>query len=275
MPDAVVTLYEAHPVSAEQILGELRARGKQLDSLSPEDLFPLDQDHYGGTDATEALAQRAGIHAGDVVLDLCSGLGGPARLVAMRFGCSVTGIDLTPMRVDDATRLTELVGLSGRVEFLHGDVTDLPFQDASFDACLSQESFLHVADKAGLFRECQRVLRRGGRIAFSDWALQPSMSAGERARLEGAFSAPGITSAEAYADHLRHAGFEAVEVDDLSEQWRPLLLARLELVRSHRDRTIARFGEEHFLRWEAEYAFMVGLAQAGKLGGARYIATAP
>lgn len=275
MDEAVISLYEAHPISAEQILDELRARGMALDSLSPEDLFPLDQDHYGGADATDALGLHASLRADDAVLDLCSGLGGPARFVAWRFGCSVTGIDLTRARTDDARRLTDLVGLAGRVRFVHGDVTDLPFPDDSFDACLSQESLLHVGDKGRLFTECRRVLRPGGRIAFSDWAAQPNLGEDERARLEHAFSAPGIATAASYVEHLRRAGFEGIELDDLSEGWKPILLARLEMYRSLRERTVARFGEEHFLSWEQEYAFMVGLAQDGKLGGARFAATAP
>ena len=275
MDEAVIALYEAHPLSAEQILDELRVRGAPLDSLSPEDLFPLDQDHYGGADATEALAVRAGIGDGDAVLDLCSGLGGPARFVAWRFGCRVTGIDLTRTRVEGARRLTDLVGLAERVQFVHGDVTDLPFPDDSFDVCSSQESLLHVGDKRRLFAECRRVLRPGGRIAFSDWATQPDLTEDEHARLERAFSAPGIVTAELYGEHLRGAGFQAIEVDDLSEEWKPILRARLEMYRSLRERTVARFGDEHFLSWEQEYAFMVGLAQIGKLGGARFLAAAP
>src|SRR5690242_1208953 len=142
--DAIVALYDAHPIGAQQILDELASRGKRLDELAPGDLFELDQDHYGGADATDALARAAGIVLGESVLDLCSGLGGPARLVALRFGCRVTGVELVPSRVADARRLTELVGMDGVVTFVEGDVTALPFGGESFDACLSQESFLHV-----------------------------------------------------------------------------------------------------------------------------------
>jgi sarcosine/dimethylglycine N-methyltransferase len=269
----LTTLYEAHPINEAQILGTLRASGKALETLSPEDLFPLDQDHYGGIEATEALAVQAGLQANSVVLDLCSGLGGPARYVAWRFGCRVTGIDLTGERVAAARNLSDLVGLSDRVAFVEGDVTSLPFRDASFDVCLSQEALLHVADKRALFRECRRVLRPGGKVAFTDWTAQPSLEGEEHERLERAFHAPGIESADGYLAHLHAAGFRTVEVDDLSAAWRPILRDRLETYRSLREPTVARFGEEHFLNWESEYAFMVGLVQAGKLGGARFVAS--
>jgi SAM-dependent methyltransferase len=273
--DGIVALYQAHPMNAEQILADLQASGHPPDTLTPEDLFPLDQDHYGGAEATESLGLRAALRREDRVLDLCSGLGGPARYVAWRFGCRVTGIDLTASRVEDARRLTELVGLDGRVELVQGDVTDLPFPGASFDVCLSQESLLHVGDKARVFAECRRVLRPGGRLAFSDWVALPGLGSAEHARLEEAFSAAGIVTAETYRERLEGAGFTAIEVDDLSEPWKPILRARLEMYRGLRERTVARFGEEHFVSWEREYAFMVDLVQAGKLGGARFLAPAP
>src|SRR5262249_35013220 len=148
--------------------------------------------------------------------DLCSGLGGPARLLASRFGCGVTGIELVPSRVADARRLTELVGMDDRVTFVEGDVTALPFPDASFDACLSQESFLHIADKSRLFGECRRVLRPGGRLVFSDWvALR--LSSEDLDRLAAAFRAAGIVSRERYLQELGATGFSEPEAADLSE----------------------------------------------------------
>ncbi len=104
-----------------------------------------------------------------VVLDLCSGLGGPARFLAWRFGCRVTGVDLTASRCRTAERLTELVGLGHTVRFVHADATALPFEAESFTACIGQESFVHIADKDALFGECRRVLIPGGRLVFTDW----------------------------------------------------------------------------------------------------------
>jgi ubiquinone/menaquinone biosynthesis C-methylase UbiE len=273
--DAIVALYDAHPVGAPEILDELVAQGKRLDDVAPEDLFALDQDHYGGARATEALALAAGVGADDAVLDLCAGIGGPARFVAHRFGCRVTGIELVPSRVADAGRLTELVGMGNRVMFVEGDVTALPFPDGSFDACLSQESFLHVADKRRLFGECRRVLRQGGRLGFSDWVAGPTLAQAERDRLATAFSAAGIVSLARYLEELDEAGFAGVEVDDLAELWKPSLRERLALLRARREQTAARVGEEAAASWEAEYAFMVDLVHEGKLGGARLVAAAP
>src|SRR2546427_575204 len=81
--------------------------------------------------------------------------------------------------------------------------TALRFSDGSFDVCMSQESFLHVADKSALFRECRRVLRAGGRIGFTDWAAQPGLAEDEHDRLRRTFSADGIVGPDRYLDELR------------------------------------------------------------------------
>src|SRR6201989_3511173 len=112
---SAIDFYERHPISSEIILAKLKASRGHLDDLRPEDLFPHDQDHYGGLAANDALAQRAAIGNGTRVADFCAGLGGPARYLAHRYGADVTGIALTPARVKGAQELTRRVGLQDRV----------------------------------------------------------------------------------------------------------------------------------------------------------------
>ena len=146
----VVGFYDSHPLNEEQILQSLARRGKGPHGITPEDLFEFDQDHYGGVEAVAVLAERASISKSSVVLDLCSGLGGPARYLAWRYGCRVVGIDITASRVDGAKRLTEIAGLSDQVRFVHADATELPFAAESFTALISQEAFVHISDKTRL-----------------------------------------------------------------------------------------------------------------------------
>ena len=270
---AVVGFYDRHPISESQILDVLRRRGQDLGALRPEDLFELDQDHYGGIDAVAALAERVRIGADSHVLDVCAGLGGPARYLAWRFGCRVTGIDITPSRCVGAAQLTELVGLSSQVEFVEGDATALPFADGSFTACISQEGFAHIADKPLLLSECRRVLGRGSVLGFTDWVAHADLGPDERSRLDAAFAAPAIPTLDDYRSLILDAGFEQVVDEDLSAAWVPILKARLELYRSLRDDTVARFGEAHSDEYERNYAFFVGLVEEGRLGGGRFVAT--
>ena len=98
---AAADFYEHHPISAQIILTKLEAARGTLDGLRPDELFPHDQDHYGGTAANDALAKCAHIGSGTKVVDLCAGLGGPARYLAHRYGAFVTGV--TPIGARSAS----------------------------------------------------------------------------------------------------------------------------------------------------------------------------
>jgi sarcosine/dimethylglycine N-methyltransferase len=271
--EGVIDFYDTHPINEHEILNKLSAKGIALDKLTEHELKEFDQDHYDGFQATDTLAAAADVRADHRVLDVCSGMGGPARYVAFRTGCRATGIDLTASRVESATRLTQLVGLSDRVDFVQGDATRMPFPNASFDRVLGQEAWVHIADKAGLVGEIRRVLVPGGVLAFTDIVSIAPLTDDENAKLAAEMQFPPIVTARRYLDELMAAGFTIDRHDDLSADWKSILVARLEMYRSLRDTTIAKFGEAHYEKWDRKYAAFVGLYVADKLGGCRIVAT--
>jgi SAM-dependent methyltransferase len=131
-------------------------------------LAPIDEFHTGGLAATREVVAALDPSAGDRVLDVGSGLGGPARLIAAQRGCEVTGIDLTPEFVQVAERLTRLTGLSGQVRFVCGDAVDLPFDDGAFEAAITLHVAMNIADRGRLYAAIRRVLVPGGRFALYD-----------------------------------------------------------------------------------------------------------
>lgn len=270
--DSVAHFYETHPISERQILDKLKAEGIGPDGLTEEILQNHDQDHYGGVAANEALAALAGIDAGCHVLDLCCGLGGPSRYLAHNFGCRVTGIDLTESRVAGARRLTALAGLAERVTLHCGNALALPFSDAVFDVVIGQEAFCHIPDKARLVAEAVRVLKPGGRMAFTDILATDTAKPATRERLQREMAFAELGSVESYRAWLESAGCDVVEVEDLSDDWRVILADRLAMYRSLRDQTVERFGTAHFEKWDSAYGFFVGLYESGELGGGRFLA---
>jgi len=270
----VVDFYTRHPISEGQIVDALRRRGKDLDRLQPEDLYDLDQDHYGGLEAVEALGRRVRIDAASRVLDVCAGLAGPARFIARRWGARVTGLDLNPERAAGARRLTARVGLGRLVRMVRGDAQSLPFGARAFSAVVSQEGLLHVPDKGRVLAECRRVLLPGGRIAFSDWIATARLGDGERRRLEEWMAAVTLQNIGGYKSLLARAGFGAIEAEDLSAEWVGILRRRREMFRGLRADTVARLGQARYDEYDQLYAFFVGLVELGKLGGPRFSATA-
>ncbi len=128
----------------------------------------FDHFHVRGLQASAELADLADIHEGMTVLDAGSGLGGPARYLAERFGCKVMGIDLTTSFVTAARMLTERAGLGQRVEFQVGNLLELPFPDASFDLIWTQHVVMNIQDRDTLYSELHRVLKSAGRLVFYD-----------------------------------------------------------------------------------------------------------
>jgi sarcosine/dimethylglycine N-methyltransferase len=268
----VVRFYDTHPINEQQILHDLARDGVALEGLTEAILQNYDQDHFGGLEAVDILAASAGIERANRVLDVCSGMGGPARYLASRLGCRVTGLDITLSRHRSAMRLTELVGLTDLVDFRHGSALAMPFADASFDVVIGQEAFAHVPDKPRLIAECARVVKPGGRIAFTDIMGGASLTPAAAARVGRDMAFAGFETLDGYARLLAENGCTVVGRADLSAQWAEILVRRLAMYRELRETTVARFGAEHFRKWDDTYAFFVNLFALGQLAGGRLVA---
>jgi SAM-dependent methyltransferase len=153
---------------AETILEALVASGRDLDALTIDDLAVTDQFHGGGKAATLRLARLFGARAGMRVLDVGGGLGGPARTLAVEFGCRPAVIDLTESYVRAGQMLTARLGLEDRVTHQVGNALDLPFDDGAFDILWTQNSGMNIADKERLYAGFHRVLRPGGLLALQE-----------------------------------------------------------------------------------------------------------
>jgi SAM-dependent methyltransferase len=272
MSDQAIYFYTRHPISTAIILAKLRAARGNLDGVQPEELLAHDQDHYGGLAANDALAAAARIGAGARVADFCAGLGGPARYLAQRYGADVTGIELTPARVQGAAELTRLVGLQERVRVLEGNVMEVPLPDACMDAVVSQEAFLHVPDKGRALGEAFRVLKPGGRLAFTDWTPAAPVSAADADLLWRGMAAQNLQSVAGYRVLLEQAGFRIVAVEDLTAEWGVILAERLAMYRRLREEAAQAGTPPGHDAFHESYVRFVALVQAGELGGARLTA---
>ena len=213
---------------AERILAALRAANGADASVTPDSLAPIDHFHGRGVLATGEMVALLKPEAGERVLDIGTGIGGPARWIAARCGCNVTGVDLTPEFCEAARLLNEAAGMADRVTILNGSALDLPLPDASFDRAYSQNVAMNIADKPRFCREAFRALRPGGLFALSNVCAG---SAGEPY-----FPVPWATTSatsflvtpeQTQAD-LQAAGFEIVSFADTTETLRPAQLRESE-----------------------------------------------
>jgi MPBQ/MSBQ methyltransferase len=152
----------------QRILAALADIGVDVDHLRAGDLEAVDEFHIGGVAATRELIDQMGLKPAAKLLDIGSGIGGPARFVANSVGADVTGIDLTQSYVDSATSLSKRTGMAGKTRFVQGSALDMPFADASFDAAVILHVGMNLPDKARLMTETARVLQPGGVFAVYD-----------------------------------------------------------------------------------------------------------
>ncbi len=172
------------------LLSALEAGGKDPDNLSIDDLAGIDEFHLGWGKATDELVQDLGFTSAMHVLEVGSGIGGPARHLAHALGCTVTGIDLTTEFVAVAQMLTRRCHLAGKVSFLQANALAMPFGAERFDGAMMLHVGMNIPDKPALFKEVRRVLKLGARFGVYDimqmgkgdlpypmpWAMTPDTS---------------------------------------------------------------------------------------------------
>jgi ubiquinone/menaquinone biosynthesis C-methylase UbiE len=204
------------------LLGRLRAAllddGVDPDHPTIEALAPYDHFHGRGLEATEELADLLTVALDDHILDIGSGIGGPARYIALRFGARVTGIDLTPEFCEVARQLTEVLGLEDRIDFKQGDALAMPFADASFDGAYSMNVSMNIRDKAGFYAETHRVLRPGGWLVLSEIAAGPGGAPAYPTPWARTAESSFLATPQQTRDGLEAAGFAVSSLRETTEE---------------------------------------------------------
>ena len=195
--EAKITEHWTHGSLAEATMAALEKAGVLTSSLTVADLEPMDHLHGGGAEATRGLLARLSPGPGRHILDIGSGIGGPAQEFC-----------------DVAVMLTEKTGLDDRVSFRQANALDLPFDDACFDGAYSQNVSMNISDKAAFYGEACRILKPGGLFVAAEvaegpdgppffpvpWALTPENS--------------HLSKVDEISPLLAAAGFRDIEIID-------------------------------------------------------------
>ena len=245
------------------------------DPIPPEQLFALDQWHYHDTEAVRAAAERLGLGPASRVLDIGSGIGGPARYLAYNFGCHLTALELQPPLHAIAVDLTRRSGLDKLVAHICADALAYAFPDAAFDAVVSWLAFLHIPDRPRLCARLARTLRAGGGCYIEDLCVRAPFSAADLRDVREVVFGISMTSIEDYANDLRAAGFVDVETTDLTDDWSPYAAERLKTWRANREAYARVHGDGAYAAQERFYTVIAHLYESGSLGGVRLIGNVP
>ena len=203
----------------DTIVSALNRMSKPLECLSIDDLAPVDHFHARGYPATVELADRLPIETGQHILDVGCGLGGPARYMARRFRCHVTGIDITLPFVEAANKLTALVRMEGQVNIEHGDGQRLPYPDSSFDGAYTQHATMNVADRPAFFSEAFRVLKPGSFFALTEHGLGPRGNPHHPVPWSEDGSGAYLVAPSETRSMLESNGFENIVIEDTGAKY--------------------------------------------------------
>jgi SAM-dependent methyltransferase len=201
----------------DRLLAALADAGKDVEHLTIDDLAPIDEFHSRRRRATEELARLLAPKPGDRLLDIGSGLGGPARYLAKMCGSRVTGVDLTQEFVATAAELTRRAGLSAEVEFRQGSALELPLADESFELAWSQNVAMNIADRPRYYGEVRRILKSGGRFAIQDVTRGPAGEPHYPVMWADTPTTSFLYSPEATREMLERAGFTVIVWQDNTE----------------------------------------------------------
>lgn len=162
------------------------------------------------------------------VLDLGAGYGGSARALAKRFGCRVTCLNLSETQNRRNRDLSAAQGLSDRIEIVHGNFEQLPFEAETYDVVWSQDAFLHSGKREQVLREARRVLKVGGQMVFTDPMQADDCPEGVLGPVLARIHLASMASFGFYREAARRVGLEEVDVGDLT----PMLPRHYEAVRN-------------------------------------------
>jgi len=178
---------------------------------------------------------------GRKVLDIGSGLGGPAFYMARKYGARICGIDLEPHLVARATTQAGKLGLEGLVKFRQVQAGALDFPANQFDLVISSGAVTQTTDKRGIFSEAWRVLKPGGVVSCYEWMKREGKYSEDMLRW---FELEGLTysleTLEAHGEILSAAGFVEIELEDASSWYRRECRKEYELLSGEGNETVVQ-----------------------------------
>ena len=259
--------------NVDRIFNELREIGKSTSStLLVEDLTKFDQLHYHGTDAIDIFIEKLEINEKTKILDVGSGMGGPARYIANKTGAEITAIELQSDQNNLAKDLTKKCGLSNKINHICGDILDYDFKNQTFDVVASWLTLYHIANHEILLKKLFDLLNPNGFFYTEDITSRINLSDADRKEIKKEIYGIHLPYFDKYISNLEQNGFKLIFSEDMSSSWTDFTKERIKKYNSEKERNIRVHGKEVYDSLNSFYNFVGQYFSNGKLGGIRVIA---
>ncbi|CAH1796307.1 unnamed protein product [Owenia fusiformis] len=262
--------------NVDRIYNELKNAGyKEDDALKVNVLNKFDNYHYHGVQAVDTAAQLLDIGSESRVLDVGSGLGGPARYIAQHYNCEVTAVELQDDVNRTAKDLTERCGLGDKVHHVVGDFMSMEPGEDKFDVIVSWLVFLHIPDKRRLLQQCYDHLKPGGKIYIEDLYAKGHFSKSELDDLKCGVFCENLPSYSEYLNVCTQAGFYEIRMTELTNDWAVYCSQRYDNYVKQKERHVSVHNEQIYQEQKYFFDTMNKLFNGQNLGGCRIMATKP
>lgn len=225
-----------------------------------------------GEQSSDRMIELAGISASCRVLDVGSGVGGPALHLAEKTGCSVTGVDIVEWNVAETNQRAAARGLADKAEFKVGDAMALPFPDGAFDTVWSQDAWCHVPDKRQVIAEAARAVKADGCVAFTDWVALAPMEPDYLAEVQSAVASPNFGSTDAYAGWLEAEGCAIIDQTDISQRFTARYRTMIANLKAMEAELSEQFSTRVYGIMLEKNGMILQAFEDGKLGGVQMVA---
>ena len=257
----------------DRIFNELREIGKSTSSsLVVKDLTKFDQLHYHGTNAIDIFIEKLEINEKTKILDVGSGIGGPARYIANKTGAEITAIELQSDQNNLAKDLTKKCELSNKVNHICGDILDYDFKNQTFDVVVSWLTLYHIANHEILLKKLFDLLNPNGFFYAEDITSRINLSDADRKEIKKEIYGIHLPYFDNYISNLEQNGFKLIFSEDMSSSWTDFTKERIKKYNSEKERNIRVHGKEVYDSLNSFYSFVGQYFSDGKLGGIRVIA---
>lgn len=274
MTDKTIKSMMLYP-KPQRIFDDLAALGFGRDAPLPvQQVNTLDQLHYHGTEALDVAIDRCAITATHRILEVGSGWGGCARYIAHRTGAFVTAVELQEDYDHVARDLTRRTGLEDNVGHVNADFLRFDVARHGFDHAVSWLALFHIPDRGAYLGKIHRGLKQGGYLFAEDLYLKQDPPADEKEDFSNHLFPNSLVRHGDYLASLKEAGFERIEVDDMTADWAAFTASRLEVFHANRAAYEAIHGPEGYATLETFYAKMSDYFARGLVGGLRFRAVA-
>jgi cyclopropane fatty-acyl-phospholipid synthase-like methyltransferase len=266
-------MYDRHIVSPSELEKQLKTSGKNLETLGHNELIILAHDHFEGWHATERCASSCKLSQESRVLDVGSGLGGPAVYLASRAGCHVSGYEIQEDRHAFAQRLACNAGLAGNVTLNNCDITEALIPPNFFTHIISFLSILHMTKKVEFLERMGTFLKPGGRIYIEDYYSSDELIERHRERLLKTISCPSLLTLSAFLACTERSGIHVDHLCDTTNVWSRIAADRLCDFKSKEATNKESHGESAVQKAEDFFMDVDRLFSDGIIRGFRLIGT--